>query len=113
MALCVCVCGRHENRMSVLHIHMSRHAAYTDPIKSKDVFEFQLGWRQFDAGAIYSRHNPNADKHKFERFFPFGKRLVASLFAPVTYAPCTALVFQRHADVRRRPAMPCGWCRES
>ena len=93
---------RHENRMSVVHMYLSRHAAFEDPIKSKDEFEFHVGWRQFDAAPIYSRHNPNMDKHKFERFFPHGKHLVASAFAPVCYSPTTVLMFKRFEDGSRQ-----------
>ena len=72
----------------------------------QDTFEFHVGWRQFDGAPIYSHHNPNADKHKFERFFPHGKHLVASLFAPVCFKPATVLMFKRDEAVRCQRSRP-------
>ena len=91
----------HENKVSVLHMGLSRAASSNDgseedvPVKSKDVLTFRCGWRTWTGRPIFSQNNLNCDKHKFERFMPpAGCFFAASVFGPVTYTPCPILVFR-------------------
>lgn len=90
----------HENKVSVLHMGLS-HGTNCDvspdvPVKSKDILTFRCGWRTWTGRPIFSQHNLNCDKHKFERFLPqTGSFFAASVFGPVTYTPCPVLVFRR------------------
>jgi pre-rRNA-processing protein TSR1 len=52
---------------------------------------------------VFSQHNLNCDKHKFERFLPEGAFCAATVFGPVTYTPCPVLVF-RQVDQAKEPA---------
>jgi len=91
----------HENKVSVLHMgltHSSKSEHDTEiPIKSKDVLTFRCGWRTWQSRPVFSQHNLNSDKHKFERYMPEGgggTYFAASVFGPVTYAPCPVLMFR-------------------
>lgn len=85
----------HETKVSVLHTGIKSCVdADAAPIKSKDVLTFRCGWRQWQARPVFSQHNFNSDKHKLERFLPPSAFVCASLFGPVTYAPCPVLVFR-------------------
>ena len=95
----------HENKVSVLHMGLthsskSEHDAEV-PIKSKDVLTFRCGWRTWQSRPVFSQHNLNSDKHKFERYMPTGgggTYFAASVFGPVTYAPCPVLMFREAAE---------------
>lgn len=93
----------HENKLSVLHVGLSKAAKFdveaNCPIKSKDVLTFRCGWRTWKSKPIFSQHNLNSDKHKFERFLPpSGTYFAASVFGPVTYTPCPVLVFREQPE---------------
>nr|CDS32710.1 pre rRNA processing protein TSR1 [Hymenolepis microstoma] len=67
-----------------------------DPIMAKEPMLFQVGIRRFTTNPIYSqplkRVNSNS---KMERFFTFANSpIVATMYAPVIYAPQTALQFR-------------------
>ncbi|VUZ54652.1 unnamed protein product [Hymenolepis diminuta] len=67
-----------------------------DPIMAKEPMLFQVGIRRFITNPIYSqplkRVNSNS---KMERFFTLANSpIVATMYAPVTYAPQTALQFR-------------------
>jgi pre-rRNA-processing protein TSR1 len=90
----------HENKVSVMHMALSQNsgcevANSEVPVKSKDVLTFRCGWRTWQGRPIFSQHNLNCDKHKFERFLP-PSFFCASVFGPVTYTPCPVLVFRTH-----------------
>jgi pre-rRNA-processing protein TSR1 len=85
----------HENKMSVLHMALSSVQQSAEPVKSKDILIFQVGWRSWKARPVFSQNNLNCDKHKFERFMPQqGSFFAASIFGPVTYTPTPVLVFR-------------------
>jgi pre-rRNA-processing protein TSR1 len=86
---------KHENRMSVLHFTLSRHADYTAPIKSKDELLFVCGFRRWTARAVFSEATKRTDRCKFERYLQMGRTSIASVYAPVCYAPQPLLVFKR------------------
>ncbi|RNA32223.1 pre-rRNA-processing TSR1 -like protein [Brachionus plicatilis] len=87
---------RHENKMSLINLKLKRVnlSLYNLPIKSKERLVYHVGCRRFEADAIFSQHS-NGDKHKFERFMPEDCTFVASLFAPITFAPASVLVFKK------------------
>jgi len=98
----------HENKVSVLHMGLtSQPNSKTDndikevPIKSKDVLTFRCGWRTWSSRPIFSQHNLNSDKHKFERYMPTngGAFFAGSVFGPVTYGNCPVLMFREAKDV--------------
>jgi pre-rRNA-processing protein TSR1 len=86
----------HENKVSVLHMAVSRHNDNNESsdsalVKSKDVVTFRCGWRTWQGRPVFSQLNLNCDKHPLERFLPsFG---AASVFGPVTYTPAPVLMF--------------------
>ena len=84
----------HENKVSVLHMGLSStNGISTNIVKSKDVLTFRCGWRSWKARPVFSQHNLNCDKHKFERFLPpEGTFFAASAFGPVTYTPSPVMV---------------------
>lgn len=84
---------RYEQCMSVVHYALRRHATYAEPVRSKTPLVFHSGFRRFLAEPIFSQHNPNCDKHKFERFLHEKRMTVATVFAPITYMPAPLLVF--------------------
>lgn len=91
---------KHENKMSVMNLKLKRvnTNAYSLPIQAKETLVFHVGCRRFEAGAIYSQHT-NGDKHKFERFMPTDTTtFVATIFAPITFAPASVLVYKKFDD---------------
>lgn len=89
----------HENKVSVVHMGLTKNAEVEAPeslpIKSKDTLIFRCGWRTWKARPVFSQHNLNCDKHKFERYAPpAGAFFAASVFGPVSYSPCPVLVFR-------------------
>lgn len=93
----------HENKVSVLHMSLSQSSRCDRagsgnnglPVKSKDVITFRCGWRTWQSRPVFSQNNLNSDRHKFERFMPTdGAFFAATLFGPVTYAPCPVLMFR-------------------
>lgn len=93
----------HENKACVLNMGLSQSNSCNQsediPVKSKDILTFRCGWKTWKGRAIFSQNNLNSDKHKYERFLPRdGAFFAASVFGPVTYAPCPVLVFREQAD---------------
>ncbi|GMH04660.1 hypothetical protein Nepgr_006500 [Nepenthes gracilis] len=78
---------QHESKMSVLHFSIKKHDTYDDPIKGKEELLFHVGFREFIARPIFSSDNLNSDKHKMERFLHAGRFSVASIYAPISFAP--------------------------
>lgn len=84
----------HENRMSVVHFNVNRHGMYRMPIKSKEVFEFHVGFRKFKCRPVFSQESRGSDKHKFERYFTGNAWTIASVYAPISYGPMPVLIFK-------------------
>ena len=82
-----------ENKLSVLHFNVQLVNGEV-PVKSKEPLIFQVGFRTFAARPIFSEANLNCDKHKMERFLQPGRFAVATIYAPITYLPCPALIFK-------------------
>ena len=106
----------HENKVSVLHmgITTSSKSEHDEeiPVKSKDVLTFRCGWRTWQSRPIFSQHNLNSDKHKFERYMPTGGTyFAASVFGPVTYGTCPVMMF-RETNGGSAEDIGCGKKRE-
>ena len=54
--------------------------------------------RTFQARPIFSTDEPQAAKFKLERFLHAGRQAVASVVAPIAYAPLPLLAFHRAPD---------------
>ena len=102
----------HENKVSVLHMGISQTSTCepgTVPVKSKDTLSFRCGWRTWQGRAIFSQHNLNSTKHKYERFLTPNAFVAASVFGPVTYTPCPVLVYREPTkDNARRQLVAFG-----
>ena len=84
---------QYENKMTVLNTVIKKSVFCEEPVKSKSRVVFYCGFRKFTACPIFSQHT-NASKHKYEKFLHDGRTVVASMFAPVTYAPSPVLAFK-------------------
>lgn len=84
----------YENKTSVVHFTIMKHASYTKPVKSKELLEFHVGLRKYTANPIFSDANVNRDKHKYERFLHANRSTVASVYAPITFPPAPILIFK-------------------
>jgi len=84
----------HEQKTSVLHFTVSRHASYTEPVRAKDELTFVCGFRQLLARPIFSEYSPNADKHKAERFLHQKRTSVATIYGPIMFPPQPVLLFR-------------------
>lgn len=100
----------HEMKVSVLHMGLSTTSSKFEcgdgattsvPVKSKDVLTFRCGWRTWQSRPVFSQHNLNSDKHKFERYMPASGNgatyFAGSVFGPVSYAPCPVMMFREAA----------------
>uniref|UniRef100_A0A7E4VKB0 Pre-rRNA-processing protein TSR1 homolog n=1 Tax=Panagrellus redivivus TaxID=6233 RepID=A0A7E4VKB0_PANRE len=86
---------RYEQKMSVLNVVLRRHPSCDTPIKSKEMLIYHVGYRRFEAGAVFSQHT-NGNKFKMERFMPTDDGpFVASMYAPIMFGPAPVLVFRR------------------
>ncbi|XP_020261726.1 pre-rRNA-processing protein TSR1 homolog isoform X2 [Asparagus officinalis] len=92
----VIACGllQHESKMSVLHFSVKKHESYEAPIKSKDTFIFNVGFRQFIARPVFSSDDINSTKHKMERFLHPGRFSIASVYAPICFPPLPVVVLK-------------------
>ncbi|KAF3338094.1 Pre-rRNA-processing protein TSR1 [Carex littledalei] len=86
---------QHESKMSVLHFSVKKNDSYVAPIKSKETFIFNVGFRQFVARPLFSGDNINSDKHKLERFLHPGRFSVASVYAPICFPPLPLIVLKK------------------
>ncbi|KAG1362597.1 pre-rRNA-processing protein TSR1 [Cocos nucifera] len=90
---------QHEMKMSILHFSIKKHDSYDAPIKSKEMFTFHVGFRQFFARPLFSSDNINSDKHKMERFLHPGRFSIASVYAPICFPPLPLIVLKnRHGE---------------
>lgn len=110
----VTACGllQHESKMSVLHFSIKKHDVSEEifdnsettqntknhdkisSLKGKEKLVFHVGFRQFVTRPIFSTDNFNSDKHKMERFLHAGRFSVASIYAPVSFAPLPLIVLK-------------------
>jgi len=84
-----------EQKVSVIHGHVTRIKDYTEVIKSKDEVVLHAGFRRFSARPIYSeipRKSSTNKKYKFTRFLHQEVTACASFYAPVVFPPCRLLM---------------------
>jgi len=86
----------HECKMSVVNFSLSKSPQYEDPLPNKEELIFYTGVRMFKARPIFSSDAPNMDKHKMERFLLPGAQCVASVYAPIMYAPMPLVCFRQN-----------------
>lgn len=86
---------KYEHKTSVLHFDIMRAAGFNDPLPSKEELVFAFGARRMVAAPLFSQHVTGCDKCKYERFLPVEGVTTASFYGPLTYTPCTVLVFKR------------------
>ncbi|XP_025411030.1 pre-rRNA-processing protein TSR1 homolog [Sipha flava] len=89
----------HEQKISLLNVVLKRPSTvnFDEPIKSKTELLFQCGFRRFTAEPIFSQHT-NGNKFKYERFFHQDSIVVASMFAPIVYPPCSVIAMKYCKD---------------
>ncbi|XP_039301201.1 pre-rRNA-processing protein TSR1 homolog [Nilaparvata lugens] len=93
----------HEQKMSVVNMVLKRpnlvldEASAQAPIKSKQQLVFQCGYRRYRACPVFSQHT-NGSKHKYERYFQPDATVVATVFAPIMFPPCSVLAFEEKSD---------------
>lgn len=90
---------RHENKLSVMNVLLRKAASFEEPIKAKERLIFHVGCRRFATRPILSAHT-NGNKFKYERFLRPDEATVASFYAPITFPPCSVVVFKEHSDGR-------------
>jgi len=82
----------HEQKMSVMHYTIKRHASFDAPIKSKERLIFHVGYRRFTSSTLFSQHTKGS-KFKAERFLPHDTVTVATVYSPIFFPPSPVLVF--------------------
>eukprot|EP01087_Luapelamoeba_hula_P000514 TRINITY_DN10392_c0_g1_i3.p1 TRINITY_DN10392_c0_g1~~TRINITY_DN10392_c0_g1_i3.p1 ORF type:complete len:551 (-),score=116.76 TRINITY_DN10392_c0_g1_i3:96-1748(-) len=87
---------KHEHKISVINVTVSRHSAFTGVVKSKDELVVQCGFRRFVTSPIFSQYTHGTDKHKCERFLHPGRTSVATFYGPVTYPTVPVLMFKQY-----------------
>ncbi|KAK2505518.1 hypothetical protein MC885_010123 [Smutsia gigantea] len=88
---------RHEHKMSVLNMVVSRHPGNTEPVEAEEELIFHCGFRRFRASPLFSQHTA-ADKHKFQRFLTADVALVVTVYAPITFPPASVLLFKQNSN---------------
>ncbi|KAI8788042.1 pre-rRNA-processing protein TSR1 [Biomphalaria glabrata] len=84
-----------EQKMTLISTLISRESHFKAPVKAKDPLIFQIGFRRFVACPIFSEHSLQ-NKFKMERFLPQQGFIVASVYAPIMFAPAPVLVFREN-----------------
>ncbi|XP_032901787.1 pre-rRNA-processing protein TSR1 homolog [Amblyraja radiata] len=87
----------HEQKLSVAHFLLRRHASNSGPVKSKEEMVFHCGCRRFRAPPLYSQHTA-ANKFKYERFLRSNATVVATVYCPITFPPASVLMFKQRAN---------------
>ncbi|TYK24600.1 pre-rRNA-processing protein TSR1-like protein [Cucumis melo var. makuwa] len=96
MPITACGLLQHESKMSVLHFRYFQFLNWhnSPPLKGKEKLVFHVGFRQFVTRPIFSTDNFNSDKHKMERFLHGGRFSIASIYAPISFAPLPLIVLR-------------------
>ncbi|XP_051891779.1 pre-rRNA-processing protein TSR1 homolog [Pristis pectinata] len=87
----------HEQKMSVVHFLLRRHASNSEPVKSKEEMVFHCGCRRFRAPPLYSQHTA-ANKFKYEWFLRPNTTVVGTVYCPITFPPASVLMFRQRAN---------------
>eukprot|EP00891_Asterochloris_glomerata_P005234 jgi/Astpho2/5234/e_gw1.00074.68.1_t len=86
---------QHETKLSVLNFSIRKASSHTGSIPNKAELLFCTGLRTFSARPILSSDEPQADKHKLERYLHDGRQVIASVYGPISYPPLPLLVFRQ------------------
>lgn len=89
---------QHESKISVIHFDLMRSNGFVDPVPSKEELIFSFGFRRVVVNPLFSVHVSGCDKCKYERFLPHGGTSMASFYGPITFTPCTVVVFKRSME---------------
>mmetsp|Transcript_85486 Transcript_85486/g.151224 ORF Transcript_85486/g.151224 Transcript_85486/m.151224 type:complete len:796 (-) Transcript_85486:49-2436(-) len=85
-----------EQKVSVIHGHISRIKDYTEVIKSKQEVLMHAGFRRFSARPTFSdiprKGSSRDEKFKFMRFLHEEVTTCASFYAPIVFPPCRLLM---------------------
>lgn len=84
-----------EQKVSVVHGHVSRMKDYTETIKSKQEVVMHAGFRRISARPSFSeipKKTSISKKFKFMRFLHDEVTACASFYAPVVFPPCRLLM---------------------
>jgi pre-rRNA-processing protein TSR1 len=94
----------HENKMSVMHFLVQKsETTCTDTIQSKDALDICCGFRRtIGSRPIFSQHNFNSDKHKYERFLQPGRFTCASAYFPISYGQAPTLIMKTMQNGRKQ-----------
>ncbi len=86
----------HENRVTVMNFLVQKSTVTCeDTVKSKDPLDIMCGFRRIvNTRPVFSQHNINSDKHKFERFLQPGRFTCASAYFPVSYGQAPTLIMK-------------------
>lgn len=87
---------KHENKISVLHFDVMKHADFTEPVASGEELIASFGLHRLRVTPIFSQHVSGCDKCKYERFLPAAASAMsmASFFGPITVSPCSITLFR-------------------
>ena len=85
---------KHENKISVLHFDVLKHAEYHDPLPSKEELVVVFGSHRLRVSPLFSQHVGGMNRSKFERFLPSEGATMASFYGPITYSPCSISMFK-------------------
>jgi len=85
-----------EAKVSTMSFKIMRTIENKDVVPSKQLMEFHCGFRRFPCKPIFSAEtNPGAatEKYKFKRFLHADDTTIATIYAPIIFAPCKVLCF--------------------
>jgi len=88
----------HEQKMSVMHYTIKRHATFEAPVQAKERLIFHVGYRRFTSSTLFSQHT-TGNKFKAERFLPHDGVTVATVYAPIFFPPAPVLVFTENHEL--------------
>ena len=83
----------HERKLSVINFKLERWGNTEEKISSKEPICIHYGFRRVICKPIYSEDS-NLDKSKYLREFKDAGHVIASIYAPVTFPVCNAIVFK-------------------
>lgn len=83
----------HERKLSVLHFRLERSGNIDCEVKSKSPVVVHYGFRRISCCPVFSE-DTSSDKSKYLRKAEANCSFVASVFAPVCFAPANVLVYQ-------------------
>ncbi|KAK0395190.1 hypothetical protein QR680_001164 [Steinernema hermaphroditum] len=91
----------YEHCRTAFHMRLKKCDSYRHAIKNKEKLIFHVGYRIFEASAVFSEHT-NANKFKMLRYMPEEDNFVASVFAPTIFGVIPVLVFKEASDGSHR-----------